>query len=147
VKNLPSARVIDSSNYVFDQNYGVVAAANSINQRWMSRQNNALQSSSRVCMFMVVGTGLFTFRLSWAVFGTPLAVDNVEIEIWRSQLSGIAAQTGVKQTIPAGVVGASGQVFGDLTMAFGDGVCVGLKQTGTEAQAAWNLDANLKVIL
>lgn len=144
MRGLPSGRTISDDNYVFRQNYGIATAPGVTGtHRWIARGMIAA-SSTRNGWFMIAAAGRFNFKLSWQLFGTPLAVDDCRIDVFRTLPGGANFDSGMRGNIPAGVVGASGEVSLDFTVTFGEGLIVGLVQSGTEANSAWNLAAYLR---
>lgn len=146
MKNLPDGRTIKYVGYPYHANHICIAAPAVNIQRWFPRTNNALAASSRIAMFTIADTGRFVFQLTWAVMGTPLAIDSVLVELYRSQPSGIALPTGLQGVIPPGV-SSFGQASAPFDFSQGEGVCVGVLQSGSEAQADWDLSVNLKSYL
>lgn len=136
MKNLPDGREIENpTNYLFSQNWGTVGAV--AGQTYFTR-TNSLSATYQQGLYLVPKTGTFTFYLSWSLFGTPLLVRSVQIELFRLH-AGVFATTGLLAVIPPNV-NSTGQVSSVLSVDLNDGLAVGILQLGgSEGQSSWNL--------
>lgn len=132
MKNLPDGRTIDTDNFaIFNANWGVGAAPAAITQRYAPRTNSNPTSVVGAAQYPIEFAGSFRFVVTWRIPGTPLPTNTVLCAIYVN--TGIS---GVSDTLPAAVA-TSGQFEGTIVTAIGDGISVGLLQSGTEAQASW----------
>lgn len=146
MKSLPSARPIPSVQYVFNANYGCVGATAQNVQHWIPRGNGTPSTNPRSALYVLPDTGTFLFTLSWAVLGTPLDIDSVLVEVYKGAPGVVAVGTGLQATVPPGA-GQFGQVTMSLAVALGEGVSIGLLQSGTEVENGWNFCANLRSVV
>lgn len=126
--------------WVFYASWGTGAAPASVLQRFIPRTNSNLNGSAPVAEYPIQQAGTFLFTVTWRVPGTPLTIDSITIAIF---INGVVST--VTSTIPPSTV--SGQFSGNITVAAGDGVCVGLLQSGTQAQAAWSGCVNVTAVI
>jgi hypothetical protein len=143
-KALPDGRLIASSTYPFAQNYGSINSPGTIVQNYITR-SNAVSTSSLNSLYTINDSGTFTFFLAWSMFGTPLATKTARLELFKMHL-GVLTATGLFDTVPAALSNTHGQVSASLTVANGDGLCVGVLQSGVETGAGWNLAVNVRAI-
>jgi hypothetical protein len=120
-------------------NWGTQAAPGVALARYFVRINNTLDALFQRGEYVVPFTGTFTFVLTWRVGGTPLDTDSAVLTV---MLSGVA--TGLTSTIAP--LTASGQASLAIAVTQGDGVCIRVVQSGTEAEANWNPSIHLRAI-
>lgn len=122
----------------FDASWGTVAAAGVATARWLGRNGSLTGvTTAPPGEYPAPIAGTFTFTLTVRVSGTKLTTDSVAFEIYKN-----GAATGV--TLTMAPADTTKQASGLITVAVGDGISVRTLQTSTEAQAAWNANANVR---
>jgi len=134
---LGTVRVLGTTGFMAD--WGT-AAAPGTPARFIPRTNGAVTTTTPACEYPVLLTGTFLWRLSWRVSGTQLAVDSVAVTMMRNN-----AATALVATIPVSTL--SGTASAILAASQGDGICLRLLQSASEAASAWNGNFSLRATL
>lgn len=120
------------SNWAYHNTRGLGSNQASVLQYYIPRKNDNATLDFTQSEYPVYSAGTFTFTVTWRICQTPLAIDSMIVQLFKN---GVA--TGVLGTILPGAV--TGQFSGAITVAVGDGISMGLLQSGTELQTNWNL--------
>lgn len=119
--------------------WGCIAAPGGTASKFLQRTSGTVSATAANGDYPAPATGTFTFLLTWRVSSTGLSTDTVTLAV---MVNGVA--TALTAVIAAGAPPSSGQASASLTVAAGDGVCIRLVQSSTEAQAGWNLSVSLR---